>query len=317
MKKESDHSITENNEPLVSVVIPCYNHQAFIIDCLESIKQDSYERIEIVLIDDGSVDESYNLAMAWLDANKGCFEAVAYSKQSNQGICKTCNTLIRQSSGEFIFPLASDDLAGPDGISKTLNYYLTHCNEPTLLFTDLELIDYEGRLFAKSGSAHTHRDAKLLENNKEYLKLDLLVNWGIPYMQQFYPRELFDLLGGYSEKLKCEDYYFALKNIAAGSVAYAPVISRQYRLRVASEARTPGLSEEDYRSANARTLVASDFSFYYRMVLWALDKRDLRNQGLLSTAANYACKVLLKIHVKTIRYYYKFNSWMIGAKKEA
>ena len=47
--------------------------------------------------------------------------------------------------------------------------------------------------------------SKLLENNKEYLKLDLLVNWGIPYMQQFYPRELFDLLGGYSEKLKCED----------------------------------------------------------------------------------------------------------------
>jgi len=306
----------ETNLPLVSVVIPCYNHEAFIIDCLQSIKQDSYERIEIVLIDDGSVDESYNLAMAWLDANKGCFEAVAYSKQSNQGICKTFNTLIRQSSGEFIFPLASDDLVQTDGICQTINYYRKQCVEPTLLFTDIVLIDYEGRLFAESGASYTSRDQVLLETNTQYLRLDIAINWGIPYMQQFYPRELFDRHGGYNEGLKCEDYYFALRNIAEGTVAYAPILSRRYRLRPACEARTPGISEEDYRSGPAITLVTPDFSIYYKVLLWASVNRDSRDQGLSPTALNYTFKILLKIYVKTIRYFYKLINLIIGRKSQ-
>jgi alpha-1,3-rhamnosyltransferase len=305
-----------NSQPLISVVIPCYNHENFIIDCLESVKRDPYERIEIVFLDDGSSDDSYELGESWLKANKNSFEEVSYSKQSNQGICKTFNTLVRKSSGEFIFILASDDLAAANGISNTLRYYNRHCSEPTLLFTDLELIDYEGRLFAKSGSAHTHRDAKLLENNKEYLKVDLLVNWGIPYMQQFYPRELFERHGGYNEGLKCEDYYFALKNIAEGTVAYAPILSRRYRLRPACEARTPGISEEDYRSGLAITLVTPDFSIYYKVLLWASVKRDSRDQGLSPTALNYTFKILLKIYVKTIRYFYKLINLIIGRKSQ-
>lgn len=296
-----------NNHPLVSVVIPCYNHEDFIIDCLESVKSDPYKRIEIVFLDDGSTDDSYHIASSWLKANEEFFEAVSYSKQSNRGICKTFNTLVRKSSGEFIFILASDDLAGVDGISKTLNYYMKHCIEPTLLFTDLELIDYVGRLFAKSGTAYTQRDADLLENRKEYLKLDLLVNWGIPYMQQFYPRELFDMHGGYCEKLKCEDYYFALKNIAAGSVAYAPVISRQYRLRENSRSITPGLSVEGYRSTWARDLVAQEFSFCYRVLLWILNRRDVNTGVSKRSILRRMPYITLRIFMKVARLYYKLS----------
>ena len=296
-----------NSHPLVSVIIPCYNHEGFIIDCLESVKKDSYDRIEIVFLDDGSSDDSYHIASSWLKANEEFFEAVSYSKQSNQGICKTFNTLVRKSNGEFIFILASDDLAGPDGIYKTVNYYMKYCIEPTLLFTDLELINYQGKLFAESGTAYTHRDAELLELNKRYLKLDALINWGIPYMQQFYPRVLFDLHGGYSEKLKCEDYYFALKNIAADSVAYAPVISRQYRLREDSRSITPGLSEEDYRSSWARDSVAQEFSFYYRALLWILNRRDAGIGASKRSITSLMCHILLRIFMKIARLYYKLS----------
>jgi alpha-1,3-rhamnosyltransferase len=296
-----------NSQPLISVVIPCYNHENFIIDCLESVKRDPYERIEIVFLDDGSSDDSYELGESWLKANKNSFEKVSYSKQSNQGICKTFNTIVRKSSGDFIFILASDDLAAANGISNTLRYYNRHCSEPTLLFTDLELIDYDGRLFAKSGTAHTHRDAELLENKKEYLKLDLLVNWGIPYMQQFYPRELFDLHDGYSEKLKCEDYYFALKNIAVGSVAYAHVVSRQYRLRKNSRSITPGLSVEDYRSTGARDIVAQEFSFSFRVLLWILNRRDASIGTSKRPISSLIPHILLRIFMRIARLYYKLS----------
>jgi alpha-1,3-rhamnosyltransferase len=297
-----------NSQPLISVVIPCYNHENFIIDCLESVKRDPYERIEIVFLDDGSSDDSYELGESWLKANKNSFEKVSYSKQSNQGICKTFNTIVRKSSGDFIFILASDDLAAANGISNTLRYYNRHCSEPTLLFTDLELIDYDGRLFAKSGTAHTHRDAELLENKKEYLKLDLLVNWGIPYMQQFYPRELFDLLGGYSEKLKCEDYYFALKNIVAGSVAYAPVISRQYRLRVDDRSITPGLTQSDTRKYHAYKLLASDLPIGYKLLINLRNKKEEVAEYCVPKLVNSSCSVILKVIYKLSKLYYKMRS---------
>lgn len=297
-----------NSHPLVSVVIPCYNHEDFIIDCLESVKSDPYKRIEIVFLDDGSSDDSYHIASSWLKANEEFFEAVSYSKQSNQGICKTFNTLVRKSNGEFIFILASDDLAGADGISETLNYYMKHCVEPTLLFTDLELIDYEGRLFAKSGTAYTHRDADLLENRKEYLKLDLLVNWGIPYMQQFYPRELFDIHGGYCEKLKCEDYYFALKNIAVGSVAYAPIVSRQYRLRENSRSITPGLTQSDTRKYQAYKLVAADLPIGYKLLINLRNKKEEVPEYWMSKLVSGSCSVILKVIYKLSKLYYKMRS---------
>lgn len=300
--------MSKSSCPLISVVVPCYNHEAFIIDSLESIKQDPYERIEIVFLDDGSSDNSYELAAAWLEANKKNFEHVSYARQENQGICKTFNTLVRRSSGDFVFILASDDLVATDGISDTVRYYLRYCKEPTLLFTDLILIDYEGALYAESGTLHTHRDRGLLQQSRQYLRLDTLINWGIPYMQQFYPRALFDKHGGYSELLKCEDYYFALKNIVCGTIAYAPVKSRRYRMRPRGQIVTSGLSEEDYRPGAARALTVTEFPLRYRILFWALDVRDMKAGRGMPLVIKRAFRFFLKAYMKLARAYYKLKT---------
>ena len=302
------NKVLAEDEPLVSVLIPCFNHEQFIIECLESVKRDSYGRIELLFLDDGSSDNSYPVAVSWLQANKDFFEVVSYATQSNRGICPTFNTLVEKSTGDFIFILASDDQVAEQGISQTLNYYQQHCNKPTLLFTDLELIDYKGKLFAASGITHTRRDGELLQHNEKYLSLDLLINWGIPYMQQFYPRELYDFHGGYCEQLKCEDYYFALKNIACHCVAFAPVISRSYRLREDGASVTPGLSAEDYHLSVARALVAESYSPGYKILLWILAKRDFGAQNSELSLTNHICRIGLKIFMKITRLYFKASS---------
>lgn len=294
--------------PLISVLVPCYNHEAFVIDSLESIKQDPYERIEILFLDDGSSDQSYDLAADWLETNKEHFENVSYARQENQGICKTFNTLVRRSSGDFVFILASDDQVATHGITNTVEYYLGSCKEPTLLFTDLTLIDYHGALYAESGTLYTHRDRELLEQSRQYLRLDTLINWGIPYMQQFYPRELFDRHGGYSELLKCEDYYFALKNMVHGTIAYAPVISRRYRMRPKDQVVTPGLSEADYRAGSAREMTASEFSPPYRVLFWALGLRDMKAEGKIAFLIKGVFRFLLKAYMKLARVYYRIKT---------
>lgn len=307
-KRITFHIMRPSKMPLISVLVPCYNHEAFVIDSLESIKQDPYERIEVLFLDDGSSDQSYELAAEWLEANKESFENVSYARQENQGICKTFNALVRQSSGEFVFILASDDLVAPNGIANTAGYYLKYCKEPTLLFTDLTLIDYHGALYAESGTLYTHRDRELLEQSRQYLRLDTLINWGIPYMQQFYPRELFDRHGGYNEDLKCEDYYFALKNTAHETIAYAPIISRCYRMRPREQQVTPGLSEEDYRAGSAREMTASEFSPPYRVLFWALGLRDMKAEGKIAFFIKGGFRYLLKAYMKLARAYYKIKT---------
>lgn len=300
--------MSPSKTPLISVLVPCYNHEAFVIDSLESIKQDPYERIEVVFLDDGSSDQSYDLAADWLETNKEHFENVSYARQENQGICKTFNTLVRRSSGDFVFILASDDQVAPNGITNTVGYYLRSCKGPTLLFTDLALIDFHGAPYAESGTLYTHRDRELLEQSRQYLRLDTLINWGIPYMQQFYPRELFDRHGGYNEDLKCEDYYFALKNMVHGAISYAPVISRRYRMRPKDQVVTPGLSETDYRAGSAREMTASEFPSSYRILFWALDLRDMKAEGKIALLIKGGFRFLLKVYMKLARVYYRVKT---------
>ena len=58
----------ENNQPLVSVVIPCYNHEQFVRDSIQSVIDQTYQNIELIIIDDGSKDSSVEIIKKMLSA---------------------------------------------------------------------------------------------------------------------------------------------------------------------------------------------------------------------------------------------------------
>lgn len=93
-------------DSLVSVIVPVYNSEIYLEACLNSILNQTYKKIEVIIINDGSSDDSESIIKKYAEADT----RIKYFTQTNNGLGYTRNKGIRLSSGEFIFFLDSDDI---------------------------------------------------------------------------------------------------------------------------------------------------------------------------------------------------------------
>ncbi|EOX4833366.1 glycosyltransferase [Vibrio sp. D415a] len=105
-----------NNNPLVSIIVPIYNVEEYLPECLDSAVQQTYRNIEIIAIIDGSQDNSINIAKQYRDEDP----RIKVIEQTNQGLSAARNTGIKNSRGDFLFFLDSDDWLEKDAIEKLL-----------------------------------------------------------------------------------------------------------------------------------------------------------------------------------------------------
>lgn len=96
--------------PIVSIIIPCYNSEYYIAECIDSVLAQNYKNIEIIVIDDGSTDNSLDI----LNNYKG----ITIYTQKNSGACVARNRGIKNSRGKYIKFLDSDDFLEPGVIAK-------------------------------------------------------------------------------------------------------------------------------------------------------------------------------------------------------
>lgn len=92
--------------PLVSIIVPIYNAEIYLTDCLSSIASQTYQNIEIILINDGSTDGSYNIAKSFCEKSSK-FKLV---NQANTGVAGARERGLRLAQGEFVIHADSDDL---------------------------------------------------------------------------------------------------------------------------------------------------------------------------------------------------------------
>ena len=105
-------------EPLVSIIVPSFNHEKYISECVRSIMSQTYSNFELIVIDDGSTDNSPQI-IKQLAAELG----FKYILQQNLGLTKTLNKVIKNHvNGKYIIQLASDDVMCQDRIVQQVNY---------------------------------------------------------------------------------------------------------------------------------------------------------------------------------------------------
>ena len=128
---------------LVSVIIASYNHEKYIQDTIKSIIGQTYQNIELIIIDDGSKDTTFEKILELKEECEKRFARVDFEKQENIGCALTISKLIKKAKGDYVYMIASDDLAKPDAIELEADF-LNKNPEYGLVVGDDEIIDSEG-----------------------------------------------------------------------------------------------------------------------------------------------------------------------------
>lgn len=89
----------------ISVIIPCYNQRNYISECLDSVLAQTYTDYEVIIVNDGSTDDSVSVISPYLQKHKN----IKLINQKNQGVVAARNNAIRQAQGQYIYPLDADD----------------------------------------------------------------------------------------------------------------------------------------------------------------------------------------------------------------
>lgn len=128
------------SKSLVSVIIPAYNHENYVQECINSIIEQTYENIELIIIDDGSKDSTWQKIQEMEDVCKKRFVRVHFETKENEGTCKTLNKLISLAKGEYVYLIASDDKAKPCAVEKEI-CFLQNNPDYVLVVGDNEFIN--------------------------------------------------------------------------------------------------------------------------------------------------------------------------------
>jgi glycosyltransferase involved in cell wall biosynthesis len=102
------------NQPLVSVIIPAYNAEKFIAKTLESVLFQTYQNLEVLVVDDGSTDTTAEIVKSFGQKDS----RVSLLQQSNAGVAAARNLAIEKSKGEYIAPIDADDIWYPQNLEK-------------------------------------------------------------------------------------------------------------------------------------------------------------------------------------------------------
>lgn len=163
---------------LVSVVIPCHNYAHFVGNAIESVLKQSYPNVEIIVIDDGSTDDTKDTIMA--------YRSVHYVRQHNLGVSRARNIGLSSSRGAYVLFLDADDCLLPGAIEVGVNA-LGGRKDCAFVFGLCVMVGLgEGLKDLPRDQDHTY---------EEMLKRNFIINPG----QVLYHRWVFEHVGGFDE----------------------------------------------------------------------------------------------------------------------
>lgn len=207
-------------QPLVSILIPAYNAEAWIADTIKSALAQTWGRKEIIVVDDGSIDST--LAIARQFENDG----VHVVTQRNAGAAVARNTALALSSGCYIQWLDADDLLAPDKIEKQMESAAPHYDEQVLLSCPFGRFNYRHCL-AEFRPTSLWRDLSPLE----WLTLKMSENAYMQTATWLVSRKLTEGAGPWDIRLLGDDdgEYFCRLLLASHGVRFVPDAHVYYR----------------------------------------------------------------------------------------
>ena len=187
--------------PKVTVVIPCYNQGEYIDECLDSVFNQTYHNIEIIIVNDGSTDDFTNLKLSSIKNNNSFIKVF---NQKNSGLSAARNTGIKNSTGKYIMPLDADDMIHPEYIEKAV-----------------EVIDKNSGIGIVYSDVKRFGEVSITEIKPEFNK-DLLLIKSYIRSSALFKKTDWEKVGGYNSNMKygMEEWDFWLSIVELGKKAH-------------------------------------------------------------------------------------------------
>jgi glycosyltransferase involved in cell wall biosynthesis len=254
---------------LVSVIIPAYNSARHIGECLESVIKQTYEQIEIVLVDDGSTDNTVEILQEILRTNQSK-KSIEIITQPNRGACSARNKGLRNCKGDYIQFLDADDILCPDKIS-----------------VQVDLAQKYGDAVVFSGQwdrFHNHTDECSFPERGIYGDWQNTIDWLVHSWEGngmgqtgiwLCPREIIEKAGYWNEELSInqDGEFFSRVLLNADGIRYADESKVYYR-----SGNTSSISNQQSLE-KAKSLLIS-YLLYKKNVIQFINKEKVRH-GLM------------------------------------
>ncbi len=175
-------------KPKVSVVVTCYNYGKYVAGSLESLQNQTFSDFEVIIVDDGSTDNSEEQISPFLQDKR-----FRYIKQKNGGQANAKNRGIKESHGEFIAFLDADDLWLPEKLEKQILLFAHH--DVGIVYSGVSCIDTESKpIFMEKGG-------KYLQPRRGKVITYFIYDNFIPFSSVIVRKDCFDSMGMFDESL--------------------------------------------------------------------------------------------------------------------
>jgi GT2 family glycosyltransferase len=223
------------SQPLVSILIPAYNHAQYVGAAVESVLGQTHEHLELIAIDDASQDDTWAVLQSFQDKRlQRCRHA------ANQGAPATLNEAMALARGEYIAILNSDDIYDPRRIERLLVEIARSGDREAFVFSDVAFIDAAGR------EIHDHPRARNYQALRSYCEALSPTSWffaGNPAISTsnfFFSRSLARRVGDFSSLRYTHDWDWAFRAMGYGTLSWVQEGLLAYRVH-----QTNTLSEDD------------------------------------------------------------------------
>lgn len=213
--------------PLVTIGVPNYNYGQYILGTLNSVAAQTYPNIELIIVDDVSSDNSVDIIENWIQNYRGKIKISFIKNQSNLGLTKVCNIILKAANGKYFQPLDADDKILPKKIEAQVGVLENSVNT-AMVYSNSQVIDGSGQVTNPDYFNRIHYNKDRMPSGKIFNDLLIFNFISLPsvLISTQYAREA----GGFDESLQVQDYYLWLRLSEKYEIKYVEGTYAQYRV---------------------------------------------------------------------------------------
>ncbi len=207
--------------PLVTFALISYNNEKYIEEAVKSALSQTYERLQIVISDDGSSDSTFEIILNLVNKYKGNKEVKTYNNTKNLGIGAHINKIMENSDGELIVIAAGDDISEKNRVEEIINHIQNSQNKIYSVWSSANYIDEVGIKINKRfpGSKNKFTDRRIVKNIRPVI--------GATHAWR---SEVFQFFGPLNDKIVFEDNAISFRSYLLGEIKYIDRKLVNYRI---------------------------------------------------------------------------------------